>query len=486
MPLLSGQQYLDSIKKMKTKVYIRGKLIKEFWNHPEIKPTLNAIALSYDLALDAENESTYTAISHLTGRKINMFTQIHMNPDDLIRRVQQMKNLTPRHGGCVGARCVGSDAINAIYAISYDIDIKMGTSYHTRVQNWLKYIQENDLAVSGMVTDAKANRKLGPHKQPDPDVYLRVVKETEDGIIVRGAKAHQSGALHAHENLILPTEALTPDDKPYALAFATPTDAEGIIHIFESPACTVRRSLDESDIDVGNYKYGVHGASLVVFNDVFVPWERVFMYGETEFAGPLVLLFANYHRLAFCGCKSGHCDLMVGALTVANEYAGLDKVNHIKEKMTDIMINSELGYGCAIGAARLGARTPSGVFQPDSSLTNAAKLQMGQAVCLAGQKAFDITGGLLCTVASEKDLRSPEIGKYVEKYFAGVEGVKTENRIRIVRLIEYLSGQSSVIPAESVLGGGAPETQRVMVRAAFRRKEKQLVEYAKNIAGIKD
>lgn len=486
MAQMNGKQYLESMKKMKTKVFIRGEEIKEFWNHPEIKPTLNAIALSYDLANDPENESTYTAVSHLTGKKINMFAQVHLSQDDLIRRVQQLKNLTPRHGGCVGARCVGSDAINAIYAVSYDIDQAKGTKYHERVQNWLKYIQENDLAVSGMVTDAKADRRLPPHKQSDPDVYLHVVKETAEGIIVRGAKAHQSGALHAHENLVLTTEALSPEDKPYALAFATPADAEGIIHIFESPACTVRRALADSDIDVGNYKYGVHGASLVVFNDVFVPWDRVFMCGETEFAGPLVLLFANYHRLAFSGCKSGHCDLMLGALDVANAYAGLDKVAHIKEKMTDIMFNSELGYGAAIGAARLGSKTPSGVYQPDSSLCNASKLQMGQTVCLAANKAFDIAGGMLCTVPSEKDLKNAEIGKYVEKYFAGAAGVKTENRIRIIRLIEYLSGQSSVIPAESVLGGGAPETQRVMLRSAYRRKSKQLQELARNIAGIKE
>ncbi|ATW26321.1 4-hydroxyphenylacetate 3-hydroxylase N-terminal domain-containing protein [Candidatus Formimonas warabiya] len=486
MPLMTGRQYLESIPKMHTRVYIRGELVPNLVEHPELRPTFNAIALSYDLAHEPENESTYTCRSHFDGQKINMFTNIHTEPDDLVRRVQQLKNLTPRHGGCVGARCVGSDAINAIYATTYDMDMKNGTTYHQRVQKWLKEVQEKDLAVSGMVTDAKGDRRLGPSKQPDPDVYLHVVRETPEGIIVKGAKAHQSGALHAHENLILPTEAMTPDDKAYALAFAIPADAAGITHIFESPACTLRRSLENSDIDVGNYKYGVHGASLVVFDNVFVPWDRVFMYGETEFAGPLVGLFANYHRLAFCGCKSGHCDLILGALQVSVEYAGLAKTEHVKEKMTDIMFNSELSYGCAIGAARFGSRTPAGVFQPETSLVNAAKLQGGKAVCIAAQQAYDIAGGLLCTMPSEKDLKSPVIGAYVNKYFAGVEGVKTENRIRITRLIEYLSGQSSVIPAESVLGGGAPETQRVMIRAMFRRKSKQLMARAKELAGINE
>src|SRR5690606_30055226 len=159
--------------------------------------------------------------------------------------------------------------------------------------------------------------------------------------------------------------------------------------------------------------------------------------------GPLVELFARYHRLAFSGCKSGHCDLLLAALQVSIEYAGLEKVGHIKEKMTDIMFNSELAYGCALGAATLGFKSASGAYQPDVSLTNTAKLQGGRAVCIGAQKAFDIAGGLLCTVPSEKDLRDPEIGEYVKKYFAGVEGVSTEDRIRITRLIEYLSGQSS-------------------------------------------
>jgi 4-hydroxybutyryl-CoA dehydratase/vinylacetyl-CoA-Delta-isomerase len=481
---MTGKQYIESIQQMKTKVFIRGQQVQDLLAHPELRPTFNSIALSYDLASDPVHESTYTSTSHLNGKKINMFTSIHMEPDDLVRRVQQLKNLTPRHGCCVGARCVGSDAINAIYAITYEMDAKNGTSYHKRVQNWLRCVQEKDLAVSGMVTDAKADRRVGPHKQADPDVYLHVVKETPDGVIVRGAKAHQSGALHAHENLVLPTEALTPDDKPFAIAFAVPSDAEGITHILESPACNLRRSYEPSAMDVGNYEYGVHGACLTVFDDVLIPWDRVFMYGETDWAGPLVVLFANYHRLAFCGCKSGHCDLLLGALQVSADYIGIAKMEHVKEKMTDVMLASELSYGCAIGAARLGSRTPSGAFQPEPSLANAAKLQGGQAVCLGAQRAFDIVGGSICTVPSEKDLNSPQIGNYVQKYFAGVEGVKTEDRIRIIRLIEYLSGLSSVIPAESVLGGGAPETQRVMIRAMFRRKSKQLMSLAKHLAGI--
>ncbi|MGI9862996.1 4-hydroxyphenylacetate 3-hydroxylase N-terminal domain-containing protein [Moorella naiadis] len=487
MALRTAEEYIKGLGSQNREVYIHGEKVTNYVDHPCVRPVIESVALTFEKAFDPEFENWLVKDSDLVKGPVNRFLTVHKSQDDLVGRVQLLKMLTPQHGACVGARCVGQDAIHAAYITTYDIDKKYGTNYHERFCKWLAEMQEKDLAVSGMVTDSKADRSLRPEEQEDPDSYLHVVQERKDGIVVRGAKAHQSGALVADEHLVLPTETIRPEGKQYAIAFAVPADTPGIIHIYESPAGTVRRLLPGAgEMDFGNATYGVHGASLVIFNDVFIPWERVFMYQEADFSTEMVEYFARMHRLAFCGCKAGHCDILLGACMLAVEYIGLTKASHIWEKLVTMFQNSELSYGCAIGAARLGYATPSGGYMPDVSLTNAAKLQGGRAVAENANLAMDIGGGLLCTIPTQKDWENGEIREYINKYFRGKAGISTENRIRISRLIEYLMGQSSVIPAESILGGGPPETQRVMLRVSLRQRAGWMKERAKVLAGIKE
>jgi len=480
----TAQEYKNSIREMNPQVYAYGEKVERVVDHPCFKPTLNSVALTYEMARDTETENIMTAKSPFADKMINRFLHICQTPEDLIKRVEMGKFLTPHHGACVGARCVGTGALNTLYAVTYDIDQKYGTDYHARFVKFLTKVHEEDLTCSGMITDAKGDRSKSPGQQADEDLHLHIVKRQKDGIIVRGAKAHQSGAALAHYNLILPTTSLKEGEEDFAVACAVPPNAPGIVHISEAPAPNARRLQSDDEMDFGNYKYGVHGSTLVVFNDVFIPNEMIFLCGEVEFAGQMAVMFGNFQRLATASCKSGHCDLTLGAATVAAEYNGCDKMSHIKDKIVEMSYRSALAYGTALAAGYQGKQTPSGVVVPDTLLINAAKLHAVESVWECSKLATEIAGGIVCTAPAKSDFDNPEIGKYVEKYFRGREEVSTKDRVRITRLVEYLVGQGSIVPTESTHGGGPAAIQRLAIRQGTNLN--YLKACAKKMCGIKN
>ena len=247
----SAQEYKDSIRAMHPVVYAFGEKVGQVADHPAFAPALNSIALTYKLAKETTNENLMTVKSPFTGTMINRFLHICQSPEDLIKRGELSKFLTPFHGACVGARCAGTAALNALYASTYDLDRKYGTAYHQRFRKFLEYAQREDLACSGAITDAKGDRALAPSQQADPDVYLHVVETRADGIVVRGAKAHQSGAALANFTLVAPTASLKENEKQFAVAFAVPPNAPGIVHIAEAPAPNARRLNNHDAMDFG-------------------------------------------------------------------------------------------------------------------------------------------------------------------------------------------------------------------------------------------
>jgi len=295
---------------MKTEIYFMGEQIENILDSPYIRPHINTAAVTYDIAFEPETIDLATAVSPYTGKKINRFTHIQQDAEDMVKKSKLLRAIGQKTGTCF-QRCVGWDAMNAVYSVSYEIDRKYGTKYQEKVIDFVKYIQENDYMVVGGMTDPKGDRGLPPHQQPDPDVFVHVAERRKDGIIVRGAKAHQTGAANSHEILVMPTVAMRAEDKDFAVSFAAPLDAPGVTLIFG------RQTNDErklGKLDQGNPTYGVVGGeALVIFNNVFVPWERVFMCGETEFAGMLVERFAVYHRQNYGACKAGVIDVLIGA-----------------------------------------------------------------------------------------------------------------------------------------------------------------------------
>ena len=297
MALMTGEEYVESMRKMNLNIYMFGERIENPIDHPILRPSLNSVKATYDLAQLPEYEDLMT-VTLEDGRRINRFTNIHRSTDDLIKKVKMQRLCGQKTAACF-QRCVGMDAFNAEWSTTYEIDAKYGTKYHENFKKYLHMVQDQDLTVDGAMTDPKGDRGLAPHAQPDLDMYLRVVERRDDGIVVRGAKAHQTGIINSQEVIVMPTVAMGPDDKDYAVSFAVPTDAEGIVMIIGRQSCDTRK-MEGSQMDVGNSEFGGVEA-LVVFDDVFVPNDRIFLNGEFEFGGMLVERFAGYHRQSYGG-----------------------------------------------------------------------------------------------------------------------------------------------------------------------------------------
>ncbi len=478
--IVSKEDYIQSLKDQKHVVYYNGELVPDVTEHPAFKPHINCAAKTYEMAQRPEFEDLATATSHLTGEKINRFTHIHQSVEDLIKKVQLLRAIAHETGSCF-QRCVGWDALNATYMTTYEIDEKHGTDYHQRFVEYLKYIQASNKMLVGGMTDTKGDRALPPHQQPDPDVFTRVVERREDGIVIRGNKAHQTGAVNSHEVLIMPTQFMREEDQDFALVCAVPLNAPGVMQIFGRQTNDQRHL--SSEMDIGNPQYGlVGGETLLIFEDVFVPWERVFMNGETDFTGLLVERFATLHRQNYGGCKGGVSDVVVGACAVAAEMQGSAGASHVKEKLAEMMHLTETLYSGSVSCSAMGQKTASGAYYPDPLLANCTKHNVTRHIYEIARLAHDVSGGILATMPFESDLRHPEIGKYVEKYLSGVEGVSTENRMRILRLIENMTGGTALV--ESMHGAGSPQTQKVMyARLAKLDMKKKL---AKDLAGVSD
>ena len=313
------------------------------------------------------------------------------------------------------------------------------------------------------MTDPKGDRALSPSKQADPDLYLRVVERRPDGVVVRGAKAHQTGICNSHEVLVMPTIALSPEDKDYAISFAVPVDAEGVFMIVGRQSCDTRK-LEGSKIDVGNSEFGGMEA-LVVFDNVFVPNDRIFLNGETEFAGMLVERFAGYHRQSYGGCKVGVGDVLIGAAALIADYNGAQKASHVKDKLIEMTHLNETLYSSGIACSAEGTKMEAGNYQIDLLLANVCKQNVTRFPYEIARLAEDIAGGLMVTAPSEKDLKDPKIGPYVEKYLAGVNGVSVENRLKVLRLIENITLGTAAVGyrTESMHGAGSPQAQRIMI-----------------------
>ena len=403
-----------------------------------------------------------TATSAITGNKINRFCHIHHSTQDLVNKVKMQRLLGQKTASCF-QRCVGMDAFNALYSTTFETDQQYKTNYFENFKKFAIATEENDWTVDGAMTDPKGDRSLAPHAQPDADMYLHVVERRPDGIIVRGAKAHQTGIINSHEVIVMPTIAMGPDDKDYAVSFAVPTDAEGIFMIIGRQSCDTRK-LEGSEMDVGNSEFGGVEA-LVIFDNVFVPNDRIFLNGEVEFAGMLVERFAGYHRQSYGGCKVGVGDVLIGAAALAAEYNGVERASAVKDKLIEMVHLNETLFACGIACSSEGKPTPSGNYLIDLLLANVCKQNVTRFPYEIVRLAEDIAGGLMVTAPSEKDLRDPVVGPYVDKYLRGVNAVSTENRLRVLRLIENMSLGTAAVGyrTESMHGAGSPQAQRIMI-----------------------
>ena len=480
--MMTKDEYIASLRKLKIQLYMFGQKIDNPVDHPMIRPSLNSAAMSYELAQKPEYEALMTATSNLTGKKVNRFTHLHQSTDDLMNKVKMQRLM----GQCTAAcfqRCVGMDAANAMFSTTYDVDKLCGTNYHEKFKKYWTYIQENDLMVGGAMTDPKGNRGLAPHEQADPDLFMHVVERRKDGIVVCGAKGHQTGTINSHEILVMPTMSMKAEDKDYAVSFAVPSDSPGIRMIYGRQSCDTRKLEKDADIDLGNKNFGGHEV-LVIFDHVFVPNDRIFLDGEIAGAGMLVERFAGYHRQSYGGCKVGVGDVLIGAAALIADYNGAAKASHVKDKLIEMSHLNETLYCCGIACSAQGFPTPAGNYEMNMLLANVCKQNVTRFPYELARLAEDIAGGLMVTMPSQADYNNPELKPFIDKYLRGVNEIPTEYRMRVLRLIENLTLGTAAVGyrTESMHGAGSPQAQRIMISRQGKIAEKK--ELAKRIAGI--
>lgn len=476
--IITGEQYINSLRGRNLTIYLFGETVEEPVDHPMIRPSINAVAATYDLAV----EQPYLAavISPFTGQRISRFLHVCTSAEDLVRQNKMQRKLGQLTGTCF-QRCVGMDAFNSLYSTTFEMDEAHGTEYHQRLKAFLTQMHRYNYVVGGAMTDVKGDRSLPPHQQADPDMFVHIVRRTEAGIYLSGAKAHQTGCINSHWLVIMPTMRLGEQDKSYAVVGAVPVDAPGITYIYGRQSCDTR-SMEGGDLDVGNATFGGQEA-MVILENVFVPWEYVFMDGEYEFASMLVERFTAYHRRSYV-CKSGLGDVLIGAAATIAEYNGVEKASHIKDKLVEMTHLNETIYGTGIAASYQGYETASGAYICDEMLANVCKHHVTKMPYEIGRLAQDLAGGLVVTLPSEQDLRHPEIGALLEKYLQGKSDVKTEDRMRILRLIENMTlGRNAVgYLTESMHGAGSPQAQRILIGRSMQLAYKKRL--AKILAGI--
>jgi 4-hydroxybutyryl-CoA dehydratase/vinylacetyl-CoA-Delta-isomerase len=479
-PITSGADYIESLRGRNLRVYLFGEKVAEPVDHPMIRPSINAVAKTYDLA--NENPALASVRSSLSGRTVNRFLHVTESVDDVVMQNRMQRKLGQLTGTCF-QRCVGMDAINSLHSVTFEIDQRHGTPYHGRFKAFVREMQERNLVIGGAMTDPKGDRGKGPSAQADPDMFVHVVERRADGVVIRGAKAHQTGCVNSHWIVVMPTMRLQSEDKDYAIVCAVPVDDPGLSYIYGRQSCDTR-SMEGGEIDQGNAQFGGQEA-LIVIDDVFVPNERIFMDGETEFAADLVERFTAYHRRSYV-CKTGLGDVMIGAAATIADYNGVAKASHIRDKLVEMTHLNETIYGAGIASSHESFKTQSGNYQNNDMLANVCKHNVTRFPYELARLAQDLAGGLVATCPSEKELNSPETGAILRKFLQGRQGVTAENRVRILRLIENMTlGRNAVgYLTESMHGAGSPQAQRIQITRQMDLDYK--MKLAKDLAGIEE
>jgi 4-hydroxybutyryl-CoA dehydratase/vinylacetyl-CoA-Delta-isomerase len=475
MALMTSKEYIASIESLDLEANVLGQRTGGLPNHPLVQPSLRAVAVTYDCAHDDAFRALFRAYSPLVGDEVNRFTHLHQSADDLVNKVLMQRrcgNLT----GCCFQRCVGMDAANAVFSVTYDCDQVHGTDYHQRFLEYWARVQRGDLVVDGAMTDPKGDRGKRPSEQPDPDLYLRVVERRPDGVIVRGAKLHQTGMINSHEIMVMPTLAMRPGEENWAICFALPTNAEGIHYVLGRQASDTRK-MEGSTVDVGNPTFGGQEV-LTVFEDVFVPKERVFLDGEVDHSGPLVERFAAYHRQSYGGCKVGVGDVLIGATALIAEMNGVARASHVRDKIVEMIHLNETLFACGVACSARGQPMAAGNYLVDLLLANVCKLNVTRFPYEMARLATDVAGGLLGTLPAARELDDPVTGPYIRKYLAAAEGVDPLDRMKVLRLIENLVAGAGAVAylIESMHGAGSPMALRIMIgRQADQESKMELV-----------
>jgi len=478
MGIKTSEQYLESLRGLKPNVYIMGEQVEDIVGSKYFEITLKEMCKWYDWANEPGEKEDFAYWSPLINEDVSFWTHLRQDKDGLRKMIAVMKENNARHF-CSMCMVIG---LSVMWATTYDIDLEKGTHYHERLQNFFKHLQREDLRYCLGVMDPKGDRSLAPSAQADPDLHLRVVDKNSEGIIVNGAKMHTSNAPVMHYIFACPSGLLKEADKDYAVSFAVPIDAKGITFITRpAPGPLEKKSLESpASSNIGFVE------CLTVFDNVFVPWENVFMCGEWEFTEKLVGYFSPYVRLCKGTCTSARTDIIAGTAALIADYNGVGKASHMRNKLTEMMISSEIGWGCALGAVSNSVQHPSGIPIPDVSISNAGLYHCRLRFVEFLGMLHEIAGGVVTTMPTEAEYLNEATRTYIEKYFKGRKGISTEDRLKLLYFIQDMTASrfGGYLVASAICAGGTPETNRVEVQRNYNLLEK--IRNVKAICNIKE
>ena len=482
MALMTPEEFEASLVGRNLKVFMNGKRVEDILENKNTRTVVESNKASYAWALDPEYRDVMSCYSPLVDEVVNRYTHVSSSTDDLVKKAEAGAFTAERLGTCI-YRCVGFDAFHALASTTWEMDRDLGTDYHDRFLEYLKMVQRKDLSVAGALTEPRGRRDQKTLAWPDPFLSLKLVDKNEHGIVVQGAKINISGAYASHELVVLPQAAHFEVEEDYAIAFAVPTDTEGLIYVCQySPYSAERDQVDNIE-ELGNPVFGQRETSMIIFDNVFVPWERVFHCGEVPYSIKFVSRYAKTHRMT-CGgtCKVGFMNQIIGAAKLIQEYKGMEKAAHINDQLMEMVVLRETARACGMAAASKGIEEPegSGVFLPDEIMGNVSKLNVCNSFWRVMALAGDIGGGLVVTMPSMKELENPEVKDYVEQFYNFGSDESTKNIMKVHKLLQnWTAGQHGV---GTWHGAGPVMAQKIMLqRVIDYEHEKNLVKQTLSI-----
>lgn len=480
MSIRTKEQYLESLRQLNPAIYIGGEKVSNVVDNEYFKISLTEACKLADLANDQETRSDFTDYSELIGEEISWWTKVRQNENDLKKMACTAKKYNAK-GFCTF--CQGAGPGN-LFSLTWEIDQAKGTDYHQRYIEKLKEVKRKDMRGCIGVMDPKGDRSKRPSEQVDPDLHLRVVDKTNDGIYVNGAKMHTSNAPIAEFIIISPGGVLTEKDADYALSFVLPIDTKGLKFITRPAPGYLEHTMGPKQMENPVSSCIGFTESLTIFDNVFVPWENVFMCGEWEFTDNYIRSFSASARLSKLICVSARTDILAGAAALISDYNGTQKASHIRNKIIDMMIASEIGWGCALGAISASKMHPSGVPIPDLSIANAGLYHTRLRFIEFLGQLQEIAGGIVTTMPLETEYQNEATKKYMDKYLCGKEGVKTEDRLKLLYFIAELTATRfcGYLISSALSAGGSPETNRIDVARNYNLLEK--MQYVKDWCNI--
>lgn len=481
MALRTPQAYKASLQDERV-IYYKGERVQDVTTHPVLSVAVQHACIDYAMAEDPRYRELAVTCDPHTGEDISRYYHLPQSSDDLLKRSQLIETATGLGRTLVVLiKEIGTDALFALHMVARRMDHALHTDYLSRVKKFYQYCARNDLALAVAQTDVKGDRSLGPSQQSHPDYYVRIVAEQPDGIVVRGAKIHTSVLTNANEVIVLPTRNMAEADRDYAVAFAIPVNTPGLKMIC-SPYGAPRAGSHDHPI-TSQHKMM---ETLTIFDDVFVPRERIFLQKEWQFAGDLAKTFVEFHRFTAISYKLPLTDALVGAAQLITNYNGLGRAGHIREKITRLIAYTETLRALTVQAAQQCTREDAGIAVPSTLLVNIAKLHFAENYNQMVAYLQDISGGILVTAPGEDDLRNPETRPYIEKYLGAKAGVSAEARLRALSMISELTssdfgGYQAVL---AIHAEGSIEAEKMTIHREYDFQHS--LELAQYMAGLND